>query len=424
MKDLTFAVFNHGCKLNQYEGEALTQSFINAGFRPVNLGESSAVDVVVVNTCTVTEKSDRKSRHSILKASRQKRDGGLLVVTGCYAETDRETLSKIDGVDMVVGTGDKPRIVEMVQSRLAGVSAHFDSSVSPFCYTAVENPRRSRAFVKVQDGCDMRCAYCKVPLARGSSVSRETNEIVSSIARLVANGYREVVLTGINLGDYRYGTNRLSDLVRILLQSTKGIRIRLSSIEPAFFESTLFDVIEDERVAPHFHIPLQSGSDRILKVMNRPYTVKDYMGIIEGIRHKRPESHIATDLIVGFPTENRRDFNSTVNVIREVDFASMHVFRYSVRTGTNGAKLRDDVAYEDKSSRSKKLIGLGKELNRKYRERFIGTHRKTVLETHGNLVQGITDNYIRVTLEDTVSSVGLVTVLVTRVEDDVTWARI
>jgi threonylcarbamoyladenosine tRNA methylthiotransferase MtaB len=430
VQDLTFAVLNHGCKLNQYEGEAVAQGFIDAGFRAVQWTVTAPPDVAIVNTCTVTEKSDRKSRHTIHKSSRYKPKGGILVVTGCYAETNPEELSKIDGVDLVVGAKEKPRIVDLVKSRFEKVPIHFKSPASPFCYKDPEYTQRSRAFVKVQDGCDMRCAYCKVPLARGRSVSRDSNEIVTSVARAVTNGYSEVVLTGINIGDYRYGGKRLLHLITLLLKSTGDIRIRLSSVEPAFFEKGLFDIMGEERVTPHFHIPLQSGSDRILKLMNRSYTVNDYMEIVEGIKRVRPESHLATDLIIGFPTENETDFNSTVDLVESVQFASVHVFRYSSRTGTSGAKLPDNVAYEVKSRRSKKLIELGRRLNREYRARFIGRQRKTVLEAHGNVLRGVTDNYIRVTIEGKEQLAReqvprrLVSALITRIEDDVTYARI
>jgi threonylcarbamoyladenosine tRNA methylthiotransferase MtaB len=427
MQYLSVAVINHGCKLNQFEGEAVTQSFRNAGFGVVQWSENPSPDIVVVNTCTVTEKSDRKSRHTILKAGRHKPKGGLVVVTGCYAETERQEISKLDGVDLVVGLGDKPRLVEMVRARLAGDSVRFDSPASPFLYTDPEHQSRARAVVKVQDGCDMRCAYCKVPLARGRSVSRDSSDIAASVEKIAQNGFREVVLTGVNLGDYRYEGSRLSDLIRLILKRTEGVRVRLSSIEPAFFEKGLFDLIADERIAPHFHIPLQSGSDRTLERMNRPYSVSGYTGIIEEIRRSRPESHIATDLIVGFPTENEEDFSSTVKAVEKLRFASVHVFRYSTRPGTNGAMLPDDVSYEKKSRRSKELIDLGRRLNREYREQFIGTQRNTVLELHEDVLKGVTDNYIRVTIENApvgkeLLSRKLASVLITRLEGDITWA--
>ena len=429
MSKLSVAVLNHGCKLNQFEGEALSQSFRDAGFRVVQWSERALPDIVIVNTCTVTEKSDRKSRHSILKAGRYKRTGDLLIVTGCYAETAPEELSGIGGVDFVVGVENKPRIVEIVQAHLAERSVRFDSPASQFSYPDPEQRTRSRAVVKVQDGCDMRCAYCKVPLARGGSVSRKSGDVLDSIAGMVENGFREVVLTGINLGDYRDGAKRLSDLMRLILERNRGLRIRLSSIEPAFFENGLFDVIGNERVAPHFHIPLQSGSDRILGKMNRPYRLSEYMDLIESVRKIRPESHIATDLIVGFPSESEQDFKGTLDTVRSVGFASLHVFKYSVRTGTNGSRMHDDVPYEAKRKRSKQLIELGRRLNSEYRDSFIGTRRNAVLEVSEGALKGVTDNYIRVTIENaSFEKKGfarkLVPVLITRTEGEVTWATI
>jgi threonylcarbamoyladenosine tRNA methylthiotransferase MtaB len=429
VQGLTVTVLNHGCKLNQYEGEALLQRFQDAGFRNVGPGSKELPDIVVVNTCTVTEKSDRKSRHTIYKAARQKQDGGLLVVTGCYAETDPAVIAAIGGVDMITGRTDKPRLVELVSARLSNRTLHFSSPASPFSY-APAHPYRSRAFVKVQDGCDSRCAYCKVPIARGGSVSRDKESVVSAVRTLAANGYPEIVLTGINLGDYTDGTVPLSGLIRLLLRKTEHVRIRLSSLEPAYFEKGLFEVIPEKRVVGHFHIPLQSGSDRVLRMMNRPYDLDCYMNLVEKVRRAKPDSHIATDLIVGFPTETEEDFEHTVRAVRIARFASLHVFRYSARKGTSGAGLPDGVTGEVKSRRSKTLIEMGDSMNRTFRERFVGTIREAVLEVHGSHVGGITDNYIRVTIDNADPDQArkyersLVPVLIRRVCADTTVGRL
>jgi len=430
LKGISVTILNHGCKLNQYEGEALLQRFQDAGFRNLKPGGHEVPDIVIVNTCTVTEKSDRKSRHTIHKAARQKQSGGLLVVTGCYAETDPAVISAIDGVDMIVGMTDKPRLVEIVTARLTDHALVFGTPATPFSYTMPVKPFRSRAFVKVQDGCDSRCAYCKVPIARGRSVSRDKEDIVTNVRMLAELGYREIVLTGINLGDYRDGNVRLAGLIRLILRGTEGVRIRLSSLEPAYFEKELFDVIPETRVAGHFHMPLQSGSDRVLSMMNRPYDLSRYMDLVEKIRQLKPHSHLATDLIVGFPTEAEEDFEHTVRAVRAAEFASLHVFRYSARKGTSGAELPDKVPGVVKSRRSKILIELGNNMNRNFRERFLGTARETVLEVHGRRVEGITDNYIRVTIENADPDRAgeyersLVPVLITEVCPDTTVGRL
>ncbi|MBN2323868.1 MAG: tRNA (N(6)-L-threonylcarbamoyladenosine(37)-C(2))-methylthiotransferase MtaB [Spirochaetes bacterium] len=426
---LAVTVLNHGCKLNQYEGEALLQRFLDAGYKNAETGSGEPADIVVVNTCTVTEKSDRKSRHTIHKAAKRKQSGGLLVVTGCYAQTDPDVLAAIEGVDMIVGMKDKPRLVDLVSARLANRPFRLGVPSSPFSYVSVY-PSRSRAFVKVQDGCDSRCAYCKVPIARGGSVSGGRDDIVSSVRKLAENGYPEIVLTGINLGDYRDGNVRLSGLIRLVLLKTERIRIRLSSLEPAYFEEGLFEVIPEKRVVGHFHIPLQSGSDRVLKAMNRPYDLDRYMSLIEKVRQKKPESHIATDLIVGFPTETEEDFQHTVRAVRAAEFASLHVFRYSKRNGTSGATLPNGVSQEVIKRRSERLIEMGRDMDRSFRERFIGTAREAVCEVHGSILTGITDNYIRVTIEnvdpDRVGSYerSLVPVLIRKVRSEATIGRL
>jgi threonylcarbamoyladenosine tRNA methylthiotransferase MtaB len=393
------AVISHGCKLNQYEGEAIAERFAEAGFKTLNGHSGCVPDIIIINTCTVTAKSDRKSRNTILKASRMKPKGGLLVVTGCYAQTDRDTLEAIEGVDLVIGNREKPNILNIISTHLNGRKVKETQPVSPFCYPDPSYPQRSRVFVKIQDGCSGNCSYCKVPIARGSSQSRDFNEIRSYVKRLTENGYREVVLTGINLGDYKWQQMTLSGLLSLLLKSTKDIRIRLSSIEPLFFDKELFSIISNERIAPHFHIPLQSGADRILQLMRRPYRMAEYMRVVEKINKVRPNSHIATDVIVGFPTEYEKDFRNTVEVIEEIGFASLHVFKYSKRAGTRMAEINDDIPYQEKVRRSSFLIRLGEILNLRYREQFVGEMLHAIFERHNGGYQGVTDNYIKVQLD-------------------------
>lgn len=395
-KDFTVAVINHGCKLNQFEGEALENSFRLAGFRVIDFKRDKAPDIAVINTCTVTNKSDRKSRNTIYKAASQKKRDGLIIVTGCYAETDPDELGSKEDVDLVIGNMAKAEIPEIVQSYLKSGSYKYNEKDSSFHFSEPDRPGRSRVYIKVQDGCDMGCAYCKVQLARGKSRSRHYNEIINYTAKVVENGYKEIVLTGINLGDYKCDSLRLADLVDLMLGQDRTFRIRLSSIEPVFFTDRMFDVIRNDRVVPHFHVPLQSGSDRILKLMNRPYNIDTYVNLIERIKELRPESHIATDIIAGFPTENERDFLKTIEVMNEVGFASTHVFKYSVRGGTEAARLNDDVPYSEKVKRSRSIVKLGDEYNYLYRKRFLGKIRSAVFEKSSGSWAGITDNYIRV----------------------------
>jgi threonylcarbamoyladenosine tRNA methylthiotransferase MtaB len=401
--EVTVRIVNHGCKLNQFEGEALGGCLEKSGFRVVEGKKGLRSVVTIINTCTVTGKSDRKSRNTILGAAQSKKQGDILIVTGCYAETDADALAGIRGVDLVIGNRGKASIPGIVTSLLDGVSpaengveALRGADRGSFEFEDPLNPRRSRVYVKVQDGCGTGCAYCKVPLARGGSRSRDFDEILRYVRKVVECGFMEVVLTGVNLGDYRHEGGRLPGLLAALLELPGAFRIRLSSIEPMHFDDELIDLVSRPRIAPHFHIPLQSGSDRILRLMGRPYQAEGFFAIADRIVRLRPESHIATDLIVGFPGEGEEDFNATVRAVERVGFASIHVFKYSPRKGTRAAELGDGVPYPVKEARSARLIGMRDGMNELFRRRFVGTVREAVLERKGRELFGITDNYIRV----------------------------
>jgi len=394
----TAAVVSHGCKLNQFEGESIEYSLEQCGFRIIDLCDRP--DVIVVNTCTVTNRGDRKSRNSIMRAARLLGEEGLLVVTGCYAQTDRDALQRIRGVGLVVGQEDKSSIPYILGEHFENRIFSPDAKKGPFGFSEPENSHRSRVFVKVQDGCDGQCAYCKVPLARGSSRSRDYRDVLHALNRLFEKGYREAVLTGVNLGSYRFDDMCLPELLDFLLRETpEKLRIRLSSIEPDCFDHKLFDMIAHERIVPHFHIPLQSGSDRVLERMKRPYRIIQYLDVVDRLRKVKADSHLGTDIIVGFPGEDEDDFQKTVSEVHRIRFASLHVFRYSVRNGTAAARMIDGVPQSVKRKRSTMLIELGGNLNYLFRKGFEGTVRPAVLEPYGNTYVGITDNYIRVTLK-------------------------
>jgi len=405
MKEMTICIINHGCKLNQFEGESLESTFHNYGFRVVGFSSEKTPDITIVNTCTVTSNSDRKCRQSIYRAVARKKKGGLVLVTGCYAQTDAPKLTTVPGVDLVVGNDRKSLIPEIVREFLkkGEISEKYYARYShgaPFEYSDLHIPSRSRAYVKVQDGCNMHCSYCKVPLARGSSVSRDPEEILKYVQELIDKGYREVVLTGINLGSYNFEGLKLPGLIRKILDMRKELRVRLSSVEPVFFRDDLLEVIEHPQIMPHFHIPLQSGSDRILEKMSRPYSVNEYISLVNRIRERKPDAHIATDIIVGFPGEQKEDFDATLEVVERIDFASIHVFKYSAREGTKAFVFKDDIPYREKVSRSKRLISVASRLNYSYRKRFSGQKRDAVIEGTGNILTTTTDNYIKVKIKN------------------------
>jgi threonylcarbamoyladenosine tRNA methylthiotransferase MtaB len=390
-------VVSHGCKLNQFEGESLEYSLEGCGFQVVGLHESP--DCIVVNTCTVTNRGDRKSRNTVMRASRVVGEKGLLLVTGCYAQTNPKELRDLGGVGLVVGQEDKSSIPRILQKVFTGQISDAGPEKGPFGFEQPMRASRSRIFVKVQDGCDRACAYCKVPLARGRSMSRDYRDVARTLEGVHEAGFREVVLTGVNLGSYHFESLHLPGLLAYLLARTPAdLRLRLSSIEPDCFNDSLFEVMKDKRIMPHFHVPLQSGSNRVLRLMRRPYGAEEYIRIMDRVRILRGESHLATDVIVGFPGEREDDFTETVDVLREVGFASLHVFRYSPRAGTPASDLDDGVSQCVKAQRSRSLIDLGRSLQYRFRKNFEGTVRSAVLEPRGKGYVGITDNYIRVDL--------------------------
>lgn len=395
----TAVVINHGCKLNQCEGEALAEELEIRGLRVHRGGgwREQKPDLVIVNTCTVTARADRKSRNSVLRAVRSVSPGGRVIVTGCYAQTDPENLQYIPGVDLVVGGRDKANLVQAVAGQ--------PGAGGPYWFSGGGTGSRSRAFLKIQDGCSMRCSYCKVPLARGDSVSRDPVEVLAAASDLVRQEYREIVLTGINLGAYLHGGTRLPGLLAAMLKELpRSFRVRLSSVEPIFFDDPLLELIRaDRRIASHFHIPLQSGSDRILKKMRRPYNAERFLSLVELLREQRPDCHLAFDVMVGFPGEGREEFEQTVDVLQRARPASLHVFRYSQREHTDAAAMGDQVPYREKVRRSRRLIDMGDELNFRYRSRFRGSVLEGVVERHGEAGLCVTGNYIKVELSSGVS---------------------
>ncbi len=390
-------IINFGCKLNQFEGEILKDEIENRGIKTRIVHPSSINEhfdgkrIFIINTCTVTAKSDRKSRNAIYRAVKIKKDEDLVIVTGCYAQTDREEIEKIRGVDIVLDNIRKAGIPDLIFEGKLTEKRELFSSIN---YT---NPGdRARFFVKVQDGCNMGCTYCKIPLARGRSRSFDYNDIVSYIKRLENIGYNEVVLTGINLGSYRFNGIKLSDLLWKILDATSYIRIRLSSIEPMYFNADLFEVITEKRIVPHIHLPLQSGSDKILRLMRRPYTSEKFYSIANKLLKSKKDLHLATDVIVGFPDENEDDFERTYSLIKEIGFSSLHVFKYSPRKGTEAYSMIDNVPENVKAERSERLIKLSHILNYEFRKRYLGKIREVILEEHGDSYLGVTDNYIKV----------------------------
>ncbi|QEK12366.1 tRNA (N(6)-L-threonylcarbamoyladenosine(37)-C(2))-methylthiotransferase MtaB [Crassaminicella thermophila] len=403
MKKVAF--YTLGCKVNQYETEAMGEIFEKAGYEIVN-SESNA-DVYVINTCTVTNLGDRKSRQFIRRAKREN-PNAIIAVVGCYSQTAPEEVSAIEGVNIVLGTNDRKKIVEYVEK--AQEENDIINAVGNIMeiqefeeMTIGEVKGKTRAFLKIQEGCNQYCTYCIIPYARGPIRSRKLEDIVREVRRLADNGFKEVVLTGIHVASYGKDLKNTSLLDVIYgVHEVEGIeRIRLSSIEPTIMtEEFIIELLKMKKVCQHFHLSLQSGCDETLKRMNRKYTTSEYKKIVDRLRKYMPEVSITTDIMVGFPGETEEEFENTMKFVQEIGFSQIHVFKYSPRRGTPAAKFENQVPSKIKNIRSEKLINLAKESLISYNKKFVSTIRGVLFEIESNdmkgYYEGLTDNYIRV----------------------------
>ena len=347
MSTVAFATL--GCRLNQVDTQQIQAGLEARGFVTVSL--DGAADVVVVNTCTVTARAELSDRQTIRRA-RRVNPAARIVVTGCWAQTSPDDVARVGGVDLVVGNADKDRLPELVEGLLAGSAGLPRRAVSDLAGARLTPPdvparasARARAFVKVQDGCQHRCAFCIVPFARGESRSLALSAVLQQVRRLVELGHPEVLLTGIDLGHYGADLTpraSLGGLVRAVGE-IDGLRwLRLSSLLPAYFTSDLLEAVTSSAVvAPHFHVPLQSGSDRVLRAMRRPYTVALYRRVVERLAARVPRLGLGADVLVGFPGETEADFQATVSLVEALPFTYLHVFPYSARSGTDAATRAD-----------------------------------------------------------------------------------
>ena len=394
----TVVIETHGCKLNQADSALLGEEFVRAGFRLA--GGREAADVYVVNSCTVTHVADRKARHA-LRAARRRNPEATIVAAGCYPQRDPVSLRGLSEVDLVIGNTGKPDLVRQVVEWRGGafVPCSVGAEESPVAPRVV----RTRAMVKIQEGCDQVCAYCIVPRVRGRERSVPTDRIVSEVRRRVTQGYKEVVLTGTQLGSYGFDLDgaTLAGLIERVLTKTEVARLRVSSLQPREIDHDLLDVWSDARLCPHFHMPLQSGSDDILGRMRRRYSSGEYAAKVALIRDAVPGASVTADVIVGFPGESEANFRDTYRLCEDVGFASLHVFPYSTRPGTSAAHFRDSVDPPAKADRVRRLMSLGQDHAADFRRRLLGSVRPVLWEEpkpslgRGAWV-GLTDNYVRV----------------------------
>ncbi len=405
----TVAFATLGCRLNQADTQGLQGALEARGYRLAHGDE--APDVVVVNTCTVTVRAEASDRQTIRRFARAY-PSARLVVTGCWAQTDPDTVARLPGVDLVVGNGEKYRLPDLLDESLSsGVAGRVHVSDVSLGRTIPLMPLgsvagRSRAFLKVQEGCQHRCAFCIVPRARGASRSQDPAVVLDQIRLLAERGHREVTLTGVDLGSYGADLTPQMSLVALLrkIVDVRGLRwIRLSSLLPAYFTQELLDLIAAcPVIAPHLHVPLQSGSDRILRRMRRPYTTAMYQRLVERLIEVRPALGLGADVMVGHPMETEADFAETMAFVDVLPFSYLHVFPYSDRKGTEAASMAGRVDRATISSRGRALRQLASRKNRAFRTALTGSQQEVlVLETRdpmGRLV-GLTGNYVEVTFD-------------------------
>lgn len=435
----TIAIHTLGCKVNQYESEAVSSLLEEAGYEVVDTGEKA--DIYIINTCTVTGVSARKSRQMIRKA-RNFNENSIVVVMGCYSQTSPEEVSNIPGVNLIIGTNNRNKIVEYLDAIFETYKGNDTRTINDISradtseqknrqLSAVTNimktrefenlrvsnyKERTRAYIKVQEGCTQFCSYCIIPYARGPVRSRDAEEVVEEVTELAKNNFKEVVLTGIHVASYGrdLGNTSLLDLI-IKIHEIDGIeRIRLSSIEPNIFDDNFIQTAKSlEKLCPHYHISLQSGCDATLKRMNRKYTTGQYEEVVNRLRENIKDVAITTDVMVGFPGETDEEFESTYEFLKRICFAKMHVFKYSKRKGTPAASFPNQVPGEIKDVRSKKLIELSNECSYKFHSIFLGREMSVLFEEDVDsnsyeklklsrldltkkIIEGLTPNYIRV----------------------------
>lgn len=420
----TVGMMTLGCRVNQYETEAMTEKFIKEGYEVVNFDRCA--DVYVINTCTVTNMGDKKSRQMIHRA-RRKNPNAIIAVVGCYSQVSPQEVSKIEGVDIVLGTRNKGDILYWV-NRAEKENKSFIEIDGVLKNNTFENlniekyQHRTRAFLKIQDGCNRFCSYCLIPFARGAVCSKEPGAVLTEVKKLAENNFKEIILSGIHIASYGSDLQGNWNLMRILQEVDKidGVeRVRIGSIDPKFFTHEVIDRIGSlQKLCPHFHISLQSGCDTTLERMNRRYTTSEYEDVLNNLRKNISGLSITTDVIVGFPGETQEEFDNTYKFLKRIELSKMHVFKYSPREGTKAAVMDNQVDGNIKEERSSRLIELDGILEKKFMDEFLGRDMDVLYERQlpgrEDFYEGYTPNYIKViaksaeNLEDSIIKTRLV----------------
>lgn len=397
----TVSFYTLGCKLNYSETSTIADEFSKKGFKKQDFNDIS--DVYLINTCTVTENADKDCRQIVRRALRQN-PNAYIIVTGCYAQLRSEEIAKIDGVDAVLGSGEKFKIFDLIEDfskeEFSCIYVE-EENLNEFnsAYSS-ESDKRTRAYFKIQDGCDYKCTFCTIPMARGGSRSLDPNSAVLQFKNLIEKGYKEIILTGVNVGDY--GKNSDTDLFRLLQKLVKvdgDFRIRISSIEPNLLNDNIIDLAADNpKICNHFHIPIQSGSDSVLKLMQRRYNTSDFSKVINKLSARVKDVGIGIDVIVGSPGETEEDFNTTYNFIKDLPATYLHVFSYSERPNTKALSIDGKVDNSEKKRRSSMLRILSEKLKNNFYRKMIGRELRVLFEdTEKNShIYGFSSNYVRV----------------------------
>jgi len=384
----TVAFKTLGCRLNQYETDALVTDFSQAGYELVDYNASP--DVVIVNTCTVTNQSDQKSR-SVISQTARKAKNAVVVVTGCMANNFKEKLESQENITFVVENSRKSSILTLVDAHFSGEIVHPDQLPQDvFRYEPVRKSLHTRSAVKIQDGCDNFCTFCIIPMVRGMAVSRPVADVLESVRKTVENGFKELVITGVNIGRYEDGTVRFEELLAKILEVPGDFRVRISSLEPDGFGDDFVKLFAHPRLMPHLHLCLQSGSEKTLLRMRRMYDVEQFRKTITKFRSVYPDFNFTTDIIVGFPGETDDEFQQTLDAVKEFNFSHVHTFKYSVRKGTRAERLENHLPEKIKNQRSLQVRELSVENKMSYYKSFIGLTQDVLIE---KITQGIANGY-------------------------------
>jgi len=419
------ALHTLGCKLNYSETSSIGDQFLKKNFEVVDFQNKS--DVFVLNTCSVTDSAEKECRQIIRRVLRQNPEA-FIIVTGCYAQLRPAEIAKIDGVDAVLGSNEKFKLFSLIENfnkrDFTCISVTPTENLTEFGIAhSTDADSRTRAFLKVQDGCDYNCSFCTIPLARGNSRSLPVKNVIEEFEKLLDSGYKEIILTGVNVGDYGKSIDsNLFNLLNTLIKIDKEFRIRISSIEPNLLSEEIIKLVADsEKFCDHFHIPLQSGSSRILKAMQRRYSASEYHNLIHKVKNVLPDTAIGVDVIVGFPGETEEDFIHTHNFLRELPISYLHVFTYSERPDTNAISLPGSVDVQERKRRNNILRILSEKKRAKFYIDMLGTTQEVLFENANKdgLIQGFSSNYIKFTTDYNDDLPGhIVPVKISEVNDD------